>query len=91
MLERRLLVLQFMGKAPFLATCERCHLKFFTPRELGHKLVEAEQNMQERFDSHKCRPHDVGEVATLRHAHFRVCATVKIKRPEESGKAGTNA
>ena len=91
MLERRLLVLQYMGNAPFLATCERCQLKFFTPRELGHKLVEAEQNMQERFDSHKCRPHDVGEVATLRHAHFRVCATVKIKRPEESGKAGTNA
>jgi hypothetical protein len=40
--------------------CVRCHLKFFTPRELGRKLVEAEQNMQERFDSHKCRPDDVG-------------------------------
>ena len=55
MLERRLLVLQYMGKAPFLGTCERCHFKFFTPRELGRKLVEAEQNMQERFDSHKCK------------------------------------
>jgi len=54
MLERRLSVLKYLGKTPFFATCERCHIKFFTAREL--KLVEAEQNMQEKFDSHKCRP-----------------------------------
>src|SRR2546423_9969457 len=41
MLERRLLFLKYMGTTPFLATCERCHLKFFTPRELGGKPVEA--------------------------------------------------
>jgi hypothetical protein len=67
-----------MGKTPFLATCERCHLKFFTPREPGRKLVEAEQNMQERFDSHKCRPDDVGEVASLEGSVA-----------EQSGEAGT--
>jgi hypothetical protein len=42
MLERRLLILKYMGNTPFLATCERCQLKFFTPRELGGKPVEAE-------------------------------------------------
>ena len=60
MLERRLLILKYMGKTPFLATCERCHLKFFTPTQLSRKPVEAEQNLRERFDIHKCRPEDVG-------------------------------
>ena len=68
MLERRLLILKYIGKTPFLATCKRCHLKFFTPRELGRKLVEAEQNLRNRFEIHKCRPDDVGEVASLRYA-----------------------
>jgi len=91
MLERRFSIIKYMGKTPYLATCERCHLKFFTPTALSRKPVEAEQNLRNRFEIHKCRPDDVGEVATLQHAHFRVCATVKIKRPEQSGKAGTSA
>lgn len=68
MLERRFLILKYMGKTPFLATCERCHLKFFTPRELGRKPVEADQNLRNRFEIHKCLPEDVGVVATLRRA-----------------------
>ncbi len=67
MLEKRLSILQYLGKTPFFATCERCHIKFFTPRELGRKPVEAEQNLQNRFEIHKCKPDDVGAVATLRH------------------------
>ena len=54
-----------MGKTPFLATCERCHLKFFTPTQLSRKPVEAEQNLRERFDIHKCRPEDVGPSRVL--------------------------
>jgi len=68
MLERRLLVLKYLGKTPFFATCERCHIKFFTAREL--KLVEAEQNMQEKFDSHKCRPDDAS-AALKRSTSFK--------------------
>jgi hypothetical protein len=86
MLERRFLILKYMGRTPYLATCERCNLKFFTPTELSRKPVEADQNLRNRFEIHQCRPEDVGEVATLRHAHFQVCATVKIKRNEQSGR-----
>jgi len=91
MLERRFLILKYMGKTPYLATCERCNLKFFTPTELSRKPVDADQNLQNRFEIHKCRLDDVSEVAALRRAHFRVCATVKIKRHEQSGDAGTSA
>jgi len=62
MLDRRLLILKYVSKTPFLATCERCHLKFFTPRELGHKPSEAGQNLRNKFEIHKCRPDDIGEV-----------------------------
>jgi len=68
MLERRLLILKYMGETPFLATCERCHLKFFTPRELGRKPVDAEQNLRNRFEMHMCRLKDVAEAATLPHS-----------------------
>jgi len=56
MLERRLLILKYMGNTPFLATCERCQLKFFTPRELGGKPVEGEQTLRNKFEMHKCIP-----------------------------------
>jgi hypothetical protein len=71
MFERRLLILKYMGKTPFLATCERCHLKFFTPTQLNGKPVEAEQNLQERFDIHKCRPEDVEPRNVLMFGHRR--------------------
>jgi len=45
-------------------------LKFFTPLELGCKPTEAEQNLRNRFEIHKGRPDDVGEIAALRRAHF---------------------
>jgi len=59
-----------MSQTPFLATCERCHLKFFTPLGLSDKPIEAEQNLRNRFEIHKCRSNDVGEVATLQHAPY---------------------
>jgi hypothetical protein len=54
--ERRLLILKFMGKAPFLGMCERCLLKFFTPQELVRRPAEAEQNLRETFERHTCKP-----------------------------------
>ena len=62
MIEKRMLILKYMGKTPFLASCERCHLKFFTPRELSRKPAEAEQNLKNRFEIHECRPDDVAAV-----------------------------
>ena len=72
MLERRLLILKHMDKTPFLATCERCHFKFFTPRELGRKPIEAEQNLRNRFELHRCMPEEVGRVATLKQKQWEL-------------------
>jgi hypothetical protein len=55
MAERRFAILKYNGKTPTLAMCERCHLKFFTPRELTNKPVEAEMYLREKFQWHECK------------------------------------
>jgi hypothetical protein len=39
MAERRLVILKRSGKTPVLGMCEKCQIKFFTPRRLttGHQ------------------------------------------------------
>jgi hypothetical protein len=85
MLDRRLVVLKYMGKTPFLASCEKCHLKFFTPQELGRQPLETQENLQERFDNHKCR---LTEVAT--RENWLGVASCPIDRfPQLSPQAST--
>jgi hypothetical protein len=54
MAERRFAILKYSGKTPLLATCELCHLKFFTPRETT-KPDEAETYLREKFQWHECK------------------------------------
>ena len=42
-------------QTPSLAMCQRCKVKFFTPRELSDKRNEAEDFLWGRFFVHKCR------------------------------------
>jgi hypothetical protein len=56
MAERRLTILKRLGKTPVLGMCERCRVKFFTPRELTFLPAEAEDNLWQRFNSHQCKP-----------------------------------
>jgi hypothetical protein len=67
MFQRELVILKYMGRTPFLASCKACHLKFFTPLELSGKTAEAQEYLQERFNNHKCRPEDVGNVISMPH------------------------
>jgi hypothetical protein len=53
--ERRFAILKYSGKAPSLAACEFCHLKFFTPSELKNNPVEAEMYLREKFQWHECK------------------------------------
>jgi len=55
MAERRLVVLKYSGKTPSLAMCEKCHLKFFTPRELNKDPVKAEAVLRLKFEAHECK------------------------------------
>jgi hypothetical protein len=54
--ERRFIVLKFIHRIPTMATCERCHLKFFALLERFGKPVEAEKAMREKFDAHEFKP-----------------------------------
>lgn len=55
MAERRLVVLRYEGKTPAFAECARCHLKFFTPRELSKEPMRAEENLRHKFEMHECK------------------------------------
>ena len=55
MADRRLTILAYVHKTPSFAMCERCHLKFFTPKELTKKPVEAEANLRQKFEMHDCK------------------------------------
>ena len=52
---RRLVILKHVGKTPFFAACELCHLKFFTSRDMERDSVGAEQHMRYKFDIHTCK------------------------------------
>lgn len=56
MIERHLFVLKYMYKTPILATCERCHFRFFTSLEMFDQPVEALENLWRKFNSHICKP-----------------------------------
>ena len=60
MAEQRLTILKHLGKTPVLGMCERCRVKFFTPRELTYLPAEAEGNLWQRFNSHQC-DHEEGQ------------------------------
>jgi hypothetical protein len=55
-------ILKFMGKTPTMATCARCHLKFFAPLELIGSPNEAEENMRDKFLAHACRNNPLAEL-----------------------------
>ncbi len=54
--ERQFVILKYIHKTASLATCGRCHLKFFTPLELIREPLEAENSLRDKFASHKCQP-----------------------------------
>jgi hypothetical protein len=54
--ERRFVILKYMRVTPSLATCDRCHLKFFTPLDVIRDPLDAEQNLRGKFASHTCLP-----------------------------------
>ena len=58
---RRLVILKRVGKTPIFAECEQCHFKFFTPRDLERDSLGAEERMQDKFDTHRCKnPRNAG-------------------------------
>jgi len=48
-------ILKRERKTPSLAMCQRCKIKFFTPRELSDYPTEAEEYLWNRFNTHECK------------------------------------
>jgi len=60
--EPRLVILKRLGKTPFVATCTKCHTKFFASLDLINKPRKAELHLLDQFATHKCEAH-LGDVA----------------------------
>jgi hypothetical protein len=67
----QLMFLQYAGKTPSLASCSKCHLKFFTPQELLKQPEAAAQYLRDKFSVHTCQ----GEIPEETRA-----GTVQIRR-----------
>jgi hypothetical protein len=55
MLEPHFAILKLSGKAPAMAECKVCHLKFFTPQNLFQDAIQAEAHLREKFAMHDCK------------------------------------
>jgi hypothetical protein len=55
MTQSSFIILKHMRKAPSMATCERCHIKFFTPLELLSDPMKAENHLRNKFVVHECK------------------------------------
>jgi hypothetical protein len=53
--ESGFVILKRERKTPSLAMCQRCKIKFFTPRELSDRPTEAEEYLWSRFRAHDCK------------------------------------
>ena len=57
-IEPRFVILKHIGEMPSMATCTRCHLKFFAPLELLRDAEQAERQLRDKFVRHECRNYD---------------------------------
>ena len=47
-------VLRSVNKTPSLASCTKCHRKFFTPNSYYNDADGAERYLHDKFDLHDC-------------------------------------
>ena len=47
-------VLKYVNKTAALASCAKCHRKFFTPNDYYNDPFGAEQYLRGKFDLHRC-------------------------------------
>lgn len=55
MADPRFVILQYRGKAPSMAACTKCQLKFFTPATFTQdQALLAEEYLLDKFAHHQC-------------------------------------
>jgi hypothetical protein len=54
MAEHSLVILRYQGTVPVMASCSKCHHKFFTPSTFQYDAVEVKGYLVSKFDWHQC-------------------------------------
>ncbi len=67
MAERNLQIARFIGATPSLAYCDVCRLIFRTRREFLIDSEKAQQQLQDDFDKHECKPEPGAVDEALEH------------------------
>ena len=55
---RKLVILKYERETPWLAECDHCHIKFFTPRDFSIDPLGAEKHLSNKFEEHECEGRD---------------------------------
>jgi hypothetical protein len=62
MTKRAVRIVQHLGPVPCVAACTACGKKFTAPMSTLRRVTEAQANLQEQFDRHRCGDEEPGEV-----------------------------
>ena len=68
MIQRRLRVAKWLSTTPVLGVCTLCSREFKVPMSALRRTADAQANLQEQFDRHKCEPEESGQAAALVNA-----------------------
>jgi len=61
--KRDLRIVKWMGSTPAIGVCEFCSRQFKTPMSALTRTADAQANLQEQFDRHKCKREDASQTA----------------------------
>jgi hypothetical protein len=58
MVKRALRVVRWLSATPAIAVCTSCGTEFKAPMSALTRTLDAQANLQEQFDRHKCKAED---------------------------------
>ena len=58
MIQRRLRIVKWLSTTPAVGLCTFCSREFKVPMTALRRTADAQANVQEQFDMHKCEPLD---------------------------------
>jgi hypothetical protein len=64
MMQRRLRVVKWLNTTPAIGVCTLCSLEFKVPLIAIRRTADAQTDMQEQFDRHKCDREDASPTAS---------------------------
>ncbi len=64
MMQRRLRVVKWLNTTPAIGVCTFCSREFKVPLSAIRKTADAQTDLQEQFDRHKCDPEDASPTTT---------------------------